>query len=121
MIYNGAHMYLGASSTVGGFGPWRDAIDTVEALTPLHIVAGHQNNQLDDDAKRIIAETREFLDNADVLLPAEKTALDFFNGKIKRYPDHVGRTVLWAGASAIYNVREHPGEDIGKIIVAAWL
>ena len=29
VIYNGVHMYLG-QSTVGGFGPWREAIDKVE-------------------------------------------------------------------------------------------
>jgi glyoxylase-like metal-dependent hydrolase (beta-lactamase superfamily II) len=121
VIYNGVHMYLGASVAVGGFGPWRDAIDKVEGLRPRHIVAGHQNRQLDDDAKRMIAETRQYLDDADVLLQTEKTAVDFFNAKIKRYPSHLGRTVLWAGASAIDGVREHPGENVGQIVVAAWL
>ena len=52
VIYNGVHMYLAQSAVVGGFGPWRDAIDKVEALEPRHIVAGHQNKQLDDDAER---------------------------------------------------------------------
>ena len=58
VIYNGVHMYLAQSVVVGGFGPWRDAIDKVEALKPRHIVAGHQNHELDDDAERTIAETR---------------------------------------------------------------
>ncbi len=48
MIYNGVHMYLGQSA-VGGFGPWREAIDKVEALEPRHIVCGHQDKGLDDD------------------------------------------------------------------------
>jgi hypothetical protein len=60
-------MYLGQSA-VGGFGPWRDAIDKVEALQPRHIVCGHQNKQLDDDAGRTIAQTRQYLDDADELL-----------------------------------------------------
>ena len=74
-IYNGVHMYLGQSMTAGGFGPWRDAIDKVEALRPRHIVAGHQNKQLDDDAGRTIAETRRYLDDADELLQTESTAV----------------------------------------------
>jgi hypothetical protein len=49
-------------------GPWRAAIDTVEALRPRHIVCGHQNKELDDDAGRTIAETRQYLDDADELL-----------------------------------------------------
>ena len=121
VIYNGVHMYLAQSVVVGGFGPWRDAIDKVEALRPRHIVAGHQNKQLDDDAVRTIAETRQYLDDADELLRTQNTAVDFFNAKIERYPNHLGRTVLWAGASAIYGVREHPDEDVRQVILAGWL
>ena len=121
VIYNGVHMYLAQSVVVGGFGPWRDAIDKVEALRPRHIVAGHQNKQLDDDAVRTIAETRQYLDDAERLLRTKTTAVDFFNAKIDRYPNHLGRTVLWAGASAIYGVREHPDEDVRQVILAGWL
>jgi glyoxylase-like metal-dependent hydrolase (beta-lactamase superfamily II) len=121
VIYNGVHMYLAQTAVVGGFGPWRDAIDEVEALEPRHIVAGHQNSGLDDDAARTIAETRQYLDDAEELLRTEATAVDFFNAKIERYPDHLGRTVLWVGASVVYGAREHPDEDIRKITLASWL
>jgi len=121
VIYNGAHMYLGESVVVGGFEPWREAIDRVEALKPRRIVCGHQNKQLDDDAERTIAETRHYLDDADEILRTEITAVDFFNAMIERYPNHLARTVLWAGASALYGVRDHPGEDVGQILAAAWL
>jgi glyoxylase-like metal-dependent hydrolase (beta-lactamase superfamily II) len=121
VIYNGAHMYLGESVLAGGFGPWRDAIGTVEALSPRHIVAGHQNHELDDDAGRTVAETRQYLDDADELLRTEDTAVGFFNATIERYPDRLARTVLWAGASAIYDVRNHPGGDVGQSLVAGWL
>jgi glyoxylase-like metal-dependent hydrolase (beta-lactamase superfamily II) len=120
-IYNGVHMYLGQSVAVGGFGPWREAIAMVEALEPRHIVCGHQNEQLDDDAERAIAETRRYLDDADELLRTETTAVDLFNAAIERYRDHLGRTVPWAGARALYGVREHPEEDMGRIVLTAWL
>jgi glyoxylase-like metal-dependent hydrolase (beta-lactamase superfamily II) len=120
-IYNGVHMYLGQSVTVGGFGTWRDAIDKVEALAPRHIVSGHQNKDLDDDAARQIAETRQYLDDAEELLQTEPTAVDFFNAKIERYPDHLGRTVLWAGTRGMYDVREQPDPDIPKILLGSWL
>jgi len=121
VIYNGAHLYLAESLIAGGLGPWRGAIDRVEALGPRHIVAGHQNRRLDDDAGRTIAETRRHLDDADDLLMTENTAVDFFNAKIRKYPNHLARTVLWASASALYGVRERPGEDVGRILVDAWL
>jgi glyoxylase-like metal-dependent hydrolase (beta-lactamase superfamily II) len=119
-IYNGVHMYLGQSA-VGGFGAWRDAIGTVEALEPRHIVTGHQNRRLDDDAARTIAETRHYLDDAEELLRTENTATGFFDAKIARYPDHLGRMVLWVSARALYGVREHPGENPAQITLSSWL
>lgn len=118
-IYNGVHMYL--AQGLGGFGPWRDAIDKIEALRPRHIVCGHQNKHLDDDAARTIAETRQYLDDADDLLRMQKTAVDFFNAKLERYPDHLGRMVLWVSARALYGVREHPDENPAQIVLASWL
>jgi glyoxylase-like metal-dependent hydrolase (beta-lactamase superfamily II) len=121
VIYNGVHMYLAQPAIVGGFGPWREAIDKVESLEPRHIVCGHQNKELDDDAARTIAETRQYLDDAEELLRTETTAVDFFNAKIERYPNHLGRTVLWAGTSVLYGVRDDPEGDIQQIVLKAWL
>jgi glyoxylase-like metal-dependent hydrolase (beta-lactamase superfamily II) len=120
VIYNGVHMYLGQSATVG-FGPWRDAIGAVVALDPRYIVTGHKNAGLDDDAKRTIGQTRQYLDDADELLRTADTALGYFNAKIERYPDYLGRLILWVTARALYGVREHPGEDVRSIILASWL
>ena len=120
MIYNGVHMYLAQSATTG-FGPWRDAIGTIEALSPRHIVTGHKKKELDDDAKRTIEQTRQYLDDAEELLRTENTAAGYFNAKIERYPDYLGRLILWVTARALYGVREHPGEDPRRIILASWL
>ena len=116
-IYNGVHMYLGQSA-VGGFGPWRDAIGKVEALAPRHIVTGHQDKRLDDDAARTIAQTRQYLDDAEELLRTENTATGFFNAKIERYPDHLGRLVLWVSARALYGIRDHPEENPARVILS---
>jgi len=120
VIYNGVHMYLGQSA-ITGFGPWRDAIGAVAALGPRYIVTGHKNAGLDDDAKRTIGQTRQYLDDADELLRTADTALGYFNAKIERYPDYLGRLILWVTARALYGVREHPGEDVRSIILASWL
>ena len=121
VIYNGAHMWIGESVVVGGLGPWRAAIDKVEALQPRHIACGHQNVRLGDHAEPTIEQTRQYLDMAEQTLQTESTAVDYFNAMIDHYPDHLGRTVLWAGARAVYGVREHPDGDIGQILAASWL
>jgi glyoxylase-like metal-dependent hydrolase (beta-lactamase superfamily II) len=121
VIYNGAHLYLGESVLVGGLEPWRQAIDKVEALAPRHIVAGHQDRTLDDDAERTVAWTRQYLDEAEDLLRTETTAVGFFDAMVARHPEYLARTVLWVTASALFGARQNPGADIGQILVAAWL
>jgi len=61
------------------------------------------------------------LDDADELLQTEPAAVDFVNAKIARYPDYLGRTVLWAGVSAIYGAREHPDQDPGLLLLNGFL
>ena len=120
VIYNGAHLYLSESS-LAGLDQWRSAIDQVESLGARHIVAGHQNSKLGDDAARTIADTREYLDVAEEQLRTQNTAADYFNAMVERYPDRLGRTVLWATAQAVFGIREHPGEDPTQFIAAGWL
>ena len=105
----------------GGFSPWRDAIDKVESLGARHIVCGHQNSKLDDDAWRTITQTRQYLDDADEVLATENTAVSFFNATIERYPEHLGRYVMWVSARALYGVREHPEGNAAQITAASWL
>ena len=121
VAYNGAHMFIGESFAVGGLDPWREALDMVEALGAHHIVAGHQHEALDDDAARVVAESRKYLDDAEELLQSAGGALEFFNAMIERYPDHLGRTVLWVGASILYGVRAHPDTDPVQIVVGSWV
>jgi hypothetical protein len=73
------------------------------------------------DADRQIAETRQYLDDAEELLQSAGTADGFFNAKVERYPTYLGRTVLWAGTRGIYGVREHPDVDVRQIMVSSWL
>ena len=101
-VYNGVHQFLG-ESTDGGRDRWREAIGAVAALRAHRAVAGHKDKELDDDALRVIRETRDYLDAVDELLPKCPSAADFFNAMVARYPNrHVGRATLWAGARVLY-------------------
>lgn len=60
---------------------------------PGFIVVATKNTNLDDDACRTIAETREYLDAVDELLARDATALDDVNAMLER------RSTGWAGRS----------------------
>jgi hypothetical protein len=85
------------------------------------IVAGHKNKDLDDDADRVIAETRQYLDDADDLLLKHSTARDFFNSMLRRYPNRrLGATTLWAGTSSLYALRDHYGGEVLHPSIVGW-
>jgi len=101
VLYNGVHQYL-REAAGGGLDAWRNAIEVVAALRPRSAVSGHKNKTLDDDANRIIADTRRYLDTADELLTQEHDAHAFFWAMLQRFPDHLNPGALWSGALALY-------------------
>ena len=96
----------------GGRDAWRHAIDMVEDLRPRWIVAGHKNKDLDDDATRVIAETRQYLDDVDELLKRSATPLEFFRAMLERYPTRLNPGALWGGAKALYPSLESSAKQI---------
>jgi hypothetical protein len=119
-IYNGVHQYLGESAC-GGRDAWRKAVDTVKSLQPHWVVASHKDKSLDDDAVRIIAETRQYLDDADDFLAKYEAPEEFFFAMLKRRPDRqLGATILWAGTDAIYASRSSEDSDVLADSLNGW-
>ncbi|MGW3248030.1 MBL fold metallo-hydrolase [Streptomyces sp. NPDC001070] len=102
VLYNGVHQFL-VEARHGGLDAWRGAIGIVEDLRPRWIVAGHKNKEFDDDATRIINETRQYLDTVDELLLQHDSALSFFNAMLERFPERLNPGALWGGAVALYS------------------
>ena len=68
-----------------------------------------KNKDLDDDALRVIAETRQYLDDADELLTRNSAPGDFFKAMLKRYPNRrLGATTLWAGTRSLLRPARWP-------------
>jgi hypothetical protein len=78
---------------------------------------GHHVRQR--EASRVIAETRQYLDDADALLRKNNTAPDFFKAMLKRYPNRrLDATTLWAGTRSLYAQRDGRGAEAS---LAGWL
>jgi glyoxylase-like metal-dependent hydrolase (beta-lactamase superfamily II) len=101
VLYNGVHQFL-REAAGDGIKRWHEAIDKVAALEPRYVVTGHKDKHLDDDADRIIAETRSYLNAAAELLGQEQDALGFFNAMLRRFPDRLNAGALWGSATALY-------------------
>ena len=96
VVYNNVHQYL-AETPDGGLAGWHRALDVVESLHPANVVAGHKDGTR-DDAPAAIAQTREYLDDADRLLAAGPTREEFFFRMLERYPERVNPYTVWLSA-----------------------
>lgn len=96
VAYNGVHQYLLESGN-GGLKAWLEAIDHVAALQPRAVVAGHKNKDLPDDPA-ILAQTRQYLLDAQRLLDAKPSPREFFDQMVELYPDRLNLGPLWYGA-----------------------
>lgn len=101
VVYNGYHQYL-VESANGGIRAWMKALDTVAALQPRNVVAGHRNQDLGDDPKAI-GESRRYLEDAERVIAKSKTAREYYDAMIKLYPDRLNPGAVWFwGAQALF-------------------
>ena len=98
--YNGVHQYLMESDSEGRQA-WLAGIESIEALGPRVVVAGHKNPDLDDDATRVLNETREYLRAVDQVLAEQPSADAFVEAMTARYPDWLNPMVLRMNASVL--------------------
>ena len=96
--YNDAHLYL-AESTAATRREWIAALDTIEALKPRTVIAGHKKPEK-TDSPRIIEETRQYIRDFDRLARITATARELYDEMLQLYPNRANPGSLWGSAHA---------------------
>jgi glyoxylase-like metal-dependent hydrolase (beta-lactamase superfamily II) len=99
VAYNDVHLHLGESNARTRR-EWIAALDTIEALHPRAVVAGHKRPG-NDDRPRIIEETRQYIRAFDRLAETTTTARELYDEMLELYPDRINPGRLWASARAV--------------------
>ncbi|PEG57359.1 MBL fold metallo-hydrolase [Mycolicibacterium boenickei] len=99
VAYNGVHQYL-LESDHGGIKSWLQALTKVAELRPRAVVAGHKNKELPDDPA-ILAETRDYLLDAQRLIAGKPSPREFFDYMTRLYPDRLNVGPVWYSAVAL--------------------
>jgi glyoxylase-like metal-dependent hydrolase (beta-lactamase superfamily II) len=97
-VYNDVHPYLVESSPERRQ-EWLAALDTIEALKPAAVVAGHKRASRDDHP-RTIGETREYIRDFDKTAASTIAARNRYDQMLSLHPDRENPGVLWASARA---------------------
>ena len=98
-VYNDVHLHLGESNPQTRR-EWIAALDTIEALQPRAVIAGHKRPGTDDDP-RIIEETRQYIRDFDRVAQTTTTARELYDQVLSLYPQRVNPGALWSSARAL--------------------
>jgi hypothetical protein len=97
--YNDVHLYL-AESNPERRQQWLAALDAIEALNPVAVVAGHKRASRDDHP-RILEETRQYIRDFDKVAADTRAARNLYDQMLSLHPDRENPGALWASARAV--------------------
>jgi glyoxylase-like metal-dependent hydrolase (beta-lactamase superfamily II) len=98
VVYNGIHPYLAETDTRSRL-EWISALDKLEALNPMAVIAGHKVPENDDDPRNI-SLTRQYIRDFNRLAECTKTARELYDSMLALHPDRANPGSLWGGANA---------------------
>jgi glyoxylase-like metal-dependent hydrolase (beta-lactamase superfamily II) len=98
-VYNNTHPYLAECNEKARY-EWLRALDTIKALHPKAVVAGH--GVLDPDSSpHHIEETRGYIRDFNQVAASSSTAMDLYEKMLALHPNRVNPGSLWATAKAL--------------------
>jgi len=98
IVYNNIHMWL-RGSTPGSRKAWLTCLDAVAVLEPSTIIAGHRDPDApDDDAIRVLDESRRYIEDFDQALAKSSTPVEVIDAMLEKYPAYGNRYTLFAAA-----------------------
>jgi glyoxylase-like metal-dependent hydrolase (beta-lactamase superfamily II) len=95
-VYNDVHLYL-AESNAETRREWIAALDTIESLKPVAVIAGHKKPEV-KDSPRTIGESRQYIRDFDRLARMTITARELYDEMLQLYPDRANPGSLWGAA-----------------------
>jgi glyoxylase-like metal-dependent hydrolase (beta-lactamase superfamily II) len=98
-VYNDVHLYL-VESDPGRRQEWLAALDTIAALNPVAVVAGHKRASRDDHPG-IVEETRQYIRDFDKVAADTPTVRNLYDQMLSLHPGRENPGALWASARAI--------------------
>jgi len=93
VVYNGIHPFLGETDKQSRV-EWIETLDSLAALKPAYVVAGHKVPE-NDDAPENIAKTKQYLLDFNRLAEETDSADELYQAMLALYPTRVNPGSLW--------------------------
>lgn len=105
VAYNGIHQMLGLGGPAQ-WDLWLDSLTAVQALGPTVVVAGHKQPAADDDAERVLDQTRNYIMSFALSYAQAEAAEQIVAQMLRAYPDHGNVTTLEFSATQALRRRQ---------------
>lgn len=100
IAYNGIHMWL-VGSTPQSRADWIASIDRIETLQPKTVITGHRDPGVaDDDAHRILDQSRSYISDFDQAVRSADAAADLVAAMLSSYGNFGNPYTLYAAAAS---------------------
>jgi glyoxylase-like metal-dependent hydrolase (beta-lactamase superfamily II) len=104
VVYGDAHQFLLEANTAEKRDAWIKAVETVEALKPKMVVAGHKKPGALDGVW-YLSETKEYLRKFGECMEGSKSPEEVVGKMVALYPERLNTHILGAGAAAAFGVQ----------------
>ncbi|KAF5683754.1 Zn-dependent hydrolase [Fusarium circinatum] len=100
-VYANTHPYMGESGTAAKRKEWTEALDTIAALEPSHVVGGHgdPSNGFGPEA---IKDTKTYLEVFEKVTAETETPDELYARMMEVYPNRLNPGSMWAGAILVH-------------------
>jgi glyoxylase-like metal-dependent hydrolase (beta-lactamase superfamily II) len=100
IAYNNIHMWLWRS-TPESRKAWLASLDAIAAVDPVTIITGHKDPDApDDDAARVLDQSRRYLEDFDQVVAAAGSSAEVFDKMLAKYPAYGNRHTLFMAAGS---------------------
>jgi glyoxylase-like metal-dependent hydrolase (beta-lactamase superfamily II) len=101
VAYNGIHCWL-AQTDHEKRERWIASLDTIAALNPKIVVAGHKApDARDDDPEAILTATKAYIRNFDAFVTESRTPQELIDKMMQRHGERGNPYTLWAAADGV--------------------
>jgi glyoxylase-like metal-dependent hydrolase (beta-lactamase superfamily II) len=106
VVYGEVHQMLLEANTKAKREEWIHAVEQVQALDPVHVVAGHKKAEEPDGAWHLANTKQYLLDWGSILRRSPKDPQELYGEMVKLYPHRFNRMPLMWGAGGAFQVPE---------------
>lgn len=100
-VYNDVHQFLGETNTQKGRDSWISIVQSIAALNPHIVIAGHKRPSSVDGVYNL-GETIKYIQDFGGLVEKTESREQLFEAMMDAYPDRVNPYALWLSCSGAF-------------------